>query len=108
MEMELDLAVASGYGGTQIWIGNGDGTFTAGASMSNEESLTSWIATADFNGDHMPDIVMNVCRLNPPSAGRKSISARVTVLSRSLRLWVTVGTEWWLVTSTPMAIRTLP
>ena len=66
---KLDLAVASGYGGTQIWLGNGDGTFTAGASMSNGESLTSWIATADFNGDHIPDIVMNVCPAQSPDCG---------------------------------------
>jgi hypothetical protein len=65
---KLDLAIAENLSGAQIWLGNGDGTFTAGTSLNQgEESSTTSLAAADFNGDHIPDIVMNTCPSGSPT-----------------------------------------
>lgn len=57
---KLDLAIAGDYvssGGVTILLGNGDGTFTpigAGLDPSADFGL---IATGDFNGDGIPDLI---------------------------------------------------
>jgi hypothetical protein len=67
---KLDLAIAESLNGAQVWLGNGDGTFTAGSSLNkNEDSATTNLAVADFNGDHIPDIVMNNCPAESPACG---------------------------------------
>lgn len=63
---KLDLAVASFYGGVSILLGEGDGRFTFHTSLSFGESVTTAVALADFNGDHIPDIVMNDCPTHSP------------------------------------------
>ena len=55
-----DMAVASGKyawspGGTAIYLGNGDGTFTSAQSYP---AMTSALAVGDFNGDGIPDLVV--------------------------------------------------
>jgi hypothetical protein len=58
-----DLAVADDSGTIQIFLGNGDGTFTTGASIrpfvSGGTGLGVSLATADFNGDGNLDLVAN-------------------------------------------------
>jgi hypothetical protein len=43
-----------------ILLGNGDGTFTVGEGIPNNIS-DYYIAAADFNGDHIPDIAISGC-----------------------------------------------
>ena len=55
----LDLAVSgSCYNsdGIVILIGKGDGTFTTGTTLSSDQGVGQ-IATGDFNGDGIPDMV---------------------------------------------------
>ena len=58
-----DLAIADDSGTIQIFLGNGDGTFTTGASInpfvSGGSGLGVSLATADFNGDGNLDLVVN-------------------------------------------------
>jgi len=57
---KLDLVAAGQFGfgsGVNILIGNGDGTFTEGASYTGDSSPAS-IAVADFNGDHKLDFAV--------------------------------------------------
>ena len=58
-----DLAIADDSGTIQIFLGNGDGTFTTGASIrpfvSGGTGLGVSLATADFNGDGNLDLVAN-------------------------------------------------
>ena len=58
---KLDLAVVVGSGGFKesvtVLLGNGDGTFTAGASYPLSENL-SLIVAADLNLDGKPDLVI--------------------------------------------------
>lgn len=53
---KLDLAVASLYGGTDEFLGTGDGTFTL-ASSSSTNFAQSVVAT-DLNGDGKPDLAV--------------------------------------------------
>jgi hypothetical protein len=64
---KLDLAVLPlhigtmlFFGGVDIYIGNGDGTFTKGESLDVGQGAMS-IAMADFNGDHLPDLAVSAC-----------------------------------------------
>ena len=66
LDGKLDLAVADGYNGVSIYLGNGDGTFRQGTTIMNSAATTDSLAVADFNGDHVPDIAMNTC---PHSSG---------------------------------------
>jgi hypothetical protein len=59
---KIDLAV-TGESGTTIFLGNGDGTLTAGAQYSlfgdctnNQWPAHSCFVTADFNNDGIPDL----------------------------------------------------
>jgi FG-GAP-like repeat/Abnormal spindle-like microcephaly-assoc'd, ASPM-SPD-2-Hydin len=57
---KLDLATAGEVGSERyvnILLGNGDGTFTQGASYAGDASPES-IAVADFNGDHNLDFAV--------------------------------------------------
>lgn len=57
-----DLAVTDNNGTVQIFLGKGDGTFTAGASISlfagGGSGVPVSIATGDFNGDGNADLVV--------------------------------------------------
>ncbi|MGB6158052.1 MAG: FG-GAP-like repeat-containing protein [Acidobacteriaceae bacterium] len=56
---KLDLAVVGDYvgGGISILLGNGDGTFTAKATTIEPNQEYGAIATGDFNGDGIPDLI---------------------------------------------------
>jgi len=57
---KLDLAVVGDYvgsGGIIILLGNGDGTFQAGTPNFAITQGFNVVATGDFNGDGVPDIV---------------------------------------------------
>jgi hypothetical protein len=57
---KMDLATVGdyvGFGGISILLGNGDGTFKAAGSNLEISQGYGLIATGDFNGDHIPDLV---------------------------------------------------
>ena len=57
---KLDLAVVGDYvntGGMTVLLGNGDGTFNVKGSNYAPNSGFNVIATGDFNGDGIPDLV---------------------------------------------------
>src|ERR1035438_7349409 len=57
---KLDLAIVGAYvspGGVAILLGNGDGTFTAAGPTIDPTADFGLIATGDFNGDGIPDVV---------------------------------------------------
>jgi len=57
---KLDLAVVGDYistGGVSILLGNGDGTFAAGGGGLDASADFGLVATGDFNGDGIPDLV---------------------------------------------------
>jgi hypothetical protein len=57
-DMAFSAQVPGGrIGETQILLGNGDGTFTLGQNLPGVGGLAS-IATGDFNGDGIPDLVV--------------------------------------------------
>jgi hypothetical protein len=51
---KLDLAVGTLYGGTDVFLGNGDGTFQANGGLATIQA--DWVLVADFNGDGKPDL----------------------------------------------------
>ena len=53
----LDLAVSDGLGNAMIWLGKGDGTFTAAGSYRSGINSRGMLVT-DINGDHHPDLVV--------------------------------------------------
>ncbi len=59
-----DIAIASGTrnqsGGITILLGNGNGTFHQGTNIAVTGNV-NYIALADFNGDHQPDIAASIC-----------------------------------------------
>ena len=58
---KLDLAVVGDYistGGVTILLGNGDGTFTAAGPNILPTTDFGLIATGDFNGDGIPDLIV--------------------------------------------------
>ncbi len=58
---KLDVAVVGDYissGGVTILLGNGDGTFTAVGPNLDLSADFGLIATGDFNGDGIPDLVV--------------------------------------------------
>src|SRR5215831_16112018 len=59
----LDLAIATSCctvaGGVNIYLGNGDGTFKQGTTISGNGSNAVNLALADFNGDHLPDLAVS-------------------------------------------------
>ena len=57
---KLDVAVVGDYvssGGATILLGNGDGTFRAAGTNLDVNADFGLIATGDFNGDGIPDLV---------------------------------------------------
>jgi len=56
-----DLGIVGNYiyGGVSILLGNGDGTFTATATNPEASRGLGMIAAGDFNGDHIPDLVVS-------------------------------------------------
>ncbi len=56
---KMDIAVVGDYvaGGVAILLGNGDGTFTETASNLDPTGVFGQIASGDFNGDGIPDLV---------------------------------------------------
>ncbi len=58
---KMDLAIVGDYvnsGGVTILRGNGDGTFTAAGPNLDPSADFGVIATGDFNGDGIPDLVV--------------------------------------------------
>jgi sugar lactone lactonase YvrE len=57
---KMDLAVVGDYissGGVTVLLGNGDGTFNAVATNFAPDQGFNDVATGDFNGDGIPDLV---------------------------------------------------
>ncbi len=61
---KLDLALATLYGGTDVLLGNGDGTFQSFGGLATPFPV--WVVAADFNGDGKPDLA--VALQGPPTS----------------------------------------
>jgi len=60
---KLDLVVVGDYvnvGGITILLGNGDGTFAADGPNIDPTATFDSVATGDFNGDGIPDVMVTV------------------------------------------------
>ena len=55
---KLDMMVANAFS-VQVMLGNGDGTFRAGANYNNGEENYG-VTVADFNADHLLDVAVGV------------------------------------------------
>jgi hypothetical protein len=55
---KTDLVQGTGYSTLQIWISNGDGTFTAGQRFVNTNQIVFPLLTGDFDGDGKPDVAI--------------------------------------------------
>ena len=49
------------YGGVDVYLGNGDGTFQASVDYSSGGYITEEVILADMNGDGKPDLVVAHC-----------------------------------------------
>lgn len=56
-----DLAIGSATSGLIILIGNNNGTFHQGTNLDTG-GFVQFMTMADFNGDHLPDLAVSVCR----------------------------------------------
>jgi hypothetical protein len=57
---KLDVAVGDTNGAVvDVFLGNGDGTFTPNGDYSNGRLITAELATADFNGDGKLDVLVD-------------------------------------------------
>jgi len=58
-DQKLDIAAVDNANGlVQLFTGNGDGTFTTGASLNTGDTDSRTVAAADLNGDGFPDLVV--------------------------------------------------
>ena len=102
---KLDV-VQSGSQQVAVWAGNGDGTFQTAVTFTvGSSSIQSAVATADFNGDKLPDIVvtntedntisilLNVPDLNPvsPDFSIAASPANPSIVSRGQSATSTVS-----------------
>lgn len=56
---EYSMVIRDGSQGVRVLLGDGDGHFTT-AGFYSLDGNTSKVEVADFNGDHIPDLVANV------------------------------------------------
>jgi len=54
----LDLAVLNVDASVTVLLGNGDGTFSATASLRSQDNMSTAITQGDFNGDGIPDLAI--------------------------------------------------
>src|SRR5581483_4930545 len=65
-DRKLDVAGVGYFGGPvfngmAVFLGNGAGKFTLGSGILAQVGLPNNLTTADFNGDHIPDIAFTSC-----------------------------------------------
>jgi len=59
-DANLDLVAADAGTQVQVLLGNGDGTFGTGQFYSTGENNANFVAVADYNGDQLLDLAVNV------------------------------------------------